>query len=137
VSRKSPQEKKVLSYSRDRRNDYGEHDKGSRRSIRRNKRTPHRADRRREHQVLAGATQAAEAEVAEARLARKPFKLRIARWQKSPDAPLGEYVEQRIRRRIALGVEDQAGGAERIERIRRRLRGRRVVYPHYIGWTND
>ncbi|UGT42762.1 hypothetical protein LTV02_04940 [Nocardia yamanashiensis] len=44
VRRKSPQEKKSLSYAKDRRNDYGENDKSSRRNIRRNKRFPHRAD---------------------------------------------------------------------------------------------
>lgn len=38
--RRSPQEKKALSYARDRRNVYGENDKSSRKNIRRNKRSP-------------------------------------------------------------------------------------------------
>ena len=43
MARKSPQEKKALSYAKDRRNNYGENDKSSRRNIRRNKQTPERA----------------------------------------------------------------------------------------------
>ena len=38
AGRSSPQEKKRLSYAKDRRNDYGENDKSSRKNIRRNKR---------------------------------------------------------------------------------------------------
>ncbi len=56
MARRRPQEKKTLSYAKDRRNDYGENDRSSRKSIRRNKRVPNRADRHREHQVLAIAT---------------------------------------------------------------------------------
>ena len=36
VKRKSPQEKKALSYAKDRRNTYGENDKSSRKNIPRN-----------------------------------------------------------------------------------------------------
>lgn len=140
MSRWSPQERKALSYAKDRRNDYGESDKGSRKSIRRNKRTPHRADRRREHQVLAEAAGPADvetAEAAEARLADRPLKWRIAWWRKGADAPLGEYVEDRIRRRIRLGIDDQASGEERIARIRRRLRWRGPGYPYRGRWTDN
>lgn len=35
MTRRDPQEKKALSYAKDRRNDYGENDKGSRKGIRR------------------------------------------------------------------------------------------------------
>jgi hypothetical protein len=56
MARRSPQETKALSYAKDRRNDYGENDKSSRKNIRRNKRIPNRADRHRERQVLAAAT---------------------------------------------------------------------------------
>ena len=55
---RSPREKKVLTYTRDRRNDYGVNDKASRRAIRRKKRLPHRANRHHDHQrltALAGA----------------------------------------------------------------------------------
>jgi hypothetical protein len=44
--RRSPQEKKALSYAKDRRNVYGENDKSSRKNIRRNKRIPNKLRRR-------------------------------------------------------------------------------------------
>jgi len=53
--RRAPQEKKHLSYSRDRRNSGGENDKSSRRSIARGKRLQHRASRRRESTLLTAA----------------------------------------------------------------------------------
>jgi hypothetical protein len=54
MARKSPQVKKALNYAKDRRNDYGENDKSSRKNIRRNKRTPNRADRLRRAPLAPG-----------------------------------------------------------------------------------
>ncbi|GAA1639442.1 hypothetical protein GCM10009679_50540 [Saccharothrix algeriensis] len=121
--RRSPQEKKALSYARDRRNDYGENDKSSRKSIRRNKRTPNRADRHREHQALSAATGAAEpeaAERAEVKLYAKKSMWLTKRWRKCRDTPLASVVEYKLRRRAELGMSDEAVVAERIGRIRRR-----------------
>ncbi len=58
--RRSPQEKKRLSYSRDRRNYYGENDKSSRKNIARHKRRRHRAERHSVRQHLAAAGPAGE-----------------------------------------------------------------------------
>ena len=49
---KTPQEKKILSYAKDCRNVYGESDKGSRKSIRRNKTFPTRAYRKNINNLL-------------------------------------------------------------------------------------
>jgi hypothetical protein len=123
--RRSPQEKKALSYAKDRRNDFGENDKASRRSIRLRKRDPNRSDRHREHQVLAGAAGSESdqhiAEVAEQALLVKKSKWFTVRWRKWRDAPLAEVVENRLRRRARLGVDDPAGVEARIDRIRRRV----------------
>jgi hypothetical protein len=103
MARRSPQEKKALSYAKDRRNDYGENDKSSRKNIRRNKRTPNRADRHREHQVLASATGIRideVAEQAEAKLLAKKSMWMTKRWRKHRDAPLAAIVEYRLRRRV-------------------------------------
>ncbi|MEV6099979.1 hypothetical protein [Nocardia sp. NPDC051981] len=104
VTRKSPQEKKILSYTKDRRNDYGENDKSSRKAIRRNKRLPNRADRRHGRQMMATATGAVEAEVSD----QAEIKLRSTRsvwdkrgWRKQPDIPLGEIVIRKLERRTA------------------------------------
>jgi hypothetical protein len=126
VARRDPQEKKALSYARDRRNDYGENDKSSRKNIRRNKRFPNRADRHRERQVLtaaAGSVVAMEAaEQVEIRLLAKKSMWVTKRWRKWRDAPLAEVVEYKLRRRARTGMEDPAVVEARIERIRRRVR---------------
>jgi hypothetical protein len=121
MRRRSPQEKKLLSYAKDRRNTYGENDKSSRKSIRRNKRAPHHADRRRANQILeaaAGAVDELAEEAAEQRLLMRRPKC----WQKCPDAPLGEVVQHTLQRRMDLGIEGQEPAVARIRRVRRRLR---------------
>lgn len=127
MARRSPQEKKALSYAKDRRNDYGENDKSSRKNIRRNKRVPNRADRHREHQVLgiaAGVRIVDEVvEQAEAKLLAKRSMWMTKRWRKYRDAPLADIVENRLRRRIRLGIDDPGTAVARIERVRRRRVG--------------
>ncbi|MEV8096523.1 hypothetical protein [Kitasatospora sp. NPDC085879] len=95
--RRTPQEKKRLSYLKDRRNAFGENDKSSRRSIRRNKRAVNSANRRLHRTVLAvldgRPVGDRAAEVAERAAGRRP-----KRWRKTPDAPLGELLAQRARR---------------------------------------
>ena len=122
MARRSPQEKKALSYAKDRRNDYGENDKSSRKNIRRNKRVPNRADRHRERQVLAtaaGPVAFEAAEEAEARLAAKKSMWLTKRWRKWRDAPLADTVIYKLRRRARLGMDDPADIDARIERVRR------------------
>lgn len=103
MKRKTPQEKKALSYAKDRRNDYGENDKGSRKSIRRNKTFPSRAYRRLVNQVLVearGDTDLENIEKLEGKV--KGVKRRI--WKKCADAPLGEFVKmQLLQRKIRVG----------------------------------
>ena len=123
--RRSPQEKKALSYAKDRRNDYGENDKSSRKSIRRNKRTPNRADRHRERQVLAeaiGPVATEAAELVEERRQTKKSMWFTKRWRKWRDAPLADVVIYKLRRRARLGMQDVQVAEERITRIRRRTR---------------
>ena len=125
---RSPQEKKALSYARDRRNGYGENDKASRNAIRRRKRDPNRADRHRERQVLAsaagGTVDGLIAEHAERVLAAKKSKWYTVGWRKWRDAPLADIVENRLRRRERTGMDDPAVVQARIDRIRRRRHGR-------------
>lgn len=124
AARKSPQEKKALSYAKDRRNDYGENDKSSRKSIRRNKRTPNRADRHREHQVLAGATGPVAADAAErveSKLLAKKSMWFTKRWRKWRDAPLADVVTYKLRRRARLGMRAHEVVQDQIDRIRRRV----------------
>jgi hypothetical protein len=129
VAGRDPRERKALSYARDRRNAYGENDKGSRKNIRRNKRIPNRADRHRERQTLAmaaGPVAVRIAESAEAKLLAKKSMWMTKRWRKCGDAPLADIVEYKLRRRARLGMTDQAETDARIERIRRRSRRQRA-----------
>ncbi|GGN75129.1 hypothetical protein GCM10010112_46060 [Actinoplanes lobatus] len=110
-----------MSYAKDRRNSYGENDKSSRRNIRRNKRVPNRADRHREHQLLAGAT-GPVAERAEDRLSAKKSMWFTKRWRKCPDAPLGDVVASKLRRRARVGMQKPDTVEDRVDRIRRQRR---------------
>ncbi len=122
--RRSPPEKKALSYARDRRNAYGENDKSSRKNIRRNKRIPNRSDRHREHQVLGIATGIRVipevVEHAEMKLLAKKSMWMTRRWRKRPDFPLADIVEYRLRQRVRLGMDDPGTAEARIERVRQR-----------------
>jgi hypothetical protein len=93
--RKTPQDKKRLSYAKDCRNTYGENDKSARRSIPRAKARQHRANRRVAHQVL---THAGEDELG---LIRPR-----TRWRKSPDTPLGQVVATRLEARESRAPTD-------------------------------
>ncbi|MEV0455247.1 hypothetical protein [Catellatospora methionotrophica] len=124
VRRRTPQEKKQLSYAKDRRNNYGENDKSSRTSIRSRKRTPNRANRLHAQQALhhaAGPVDEQRADDAEQRLHRK----RPRRWRKWPDLPLGAHVEGSLRLRARL---DQAA-APRTDVALDRLSRRRKPPP--------
>ena len=112
MTRKIPQEKKTLSYARDRRNIYGESDKGSRVSIRRNKTFPTRAFRKNINDVLQSAVGAVDLEKAEA-VDVKVGGIKRRKWKKFADAPLGKIVrgqletgERPIRRRLKGGMKN-------------------------------
>lgn len=118
---KSPQEKKALSYAKDRRDANRANNKASRKSIRRRKREPNRADRRRESQVLGtvlGPVVETAAEAAETRLLAVQPKGVSTLWQKYPDQPLADHVEACLLRRAERGMSDPTVEQARIERIR-------------------
>ncbi|HEX8248782.1 MAG TPA: hypothetical protein VF599_11450 [Pyrinomonadaceae bacterium] len=98
MRKRTPQEKKALSYARDRRNDYGENDKTSRRSIRRNKTLPARAYRKTINDILHGAVGVVDLAKAES-VDVKAKQVMRRRWKKYPDQPLGEIVARQLKRR--------------------------------------
>lgn len=117
MTRKSPQEKKALSYAKDHRNSYGENDKSSRKNISRNKRNNVRADRRREHLVLAQS----QPDDVDSELKRR--RTRQAYWRKLSDSPLAEIVARALRRRARVGIIDSEQAEAKIAklpRVRRR-----------------
>lgn len=97
---KSPQEKKALSYAKDRRNVFGENDKASRKAIPARKASESRKVRRKARQTLdvIDGTEEAKADVIESSL-RHDVE-RTGGWKKGPDAPLSEFIELQARRRL-------------------------------------
>ena len=88
---RTPQEKKQLSYERDRRGDYGNSNKGSRKSIPLHKRIVIRSHRRATKQQLPKNALVAPVEdlvEAEARVLSIPRK----RWEKWPNVSLAEFI---------------------------------------------
>ncbi|MGI5171346.1 hypothetical protein ACQEU3_44050 [Spirillospora sp. CA-253888] len=125
MARRSPQEKKLLSYAKDGRNGYAENDKTSRNAVRLNKRFPNRANRHHLHQTLQAATGSADGDAAyevEERLGRR----RPKRWRKDPDMPLGDWVESRLQRRLQI-EEDSPANERRLAQVQKR-RQRRTKY---------
>ena len=99
MKRRSPQEKKELSYARDRRNDYGENDKASRKAISRRKGQRARAMRRHVRQQLpkdVPDVTAAQDEDIERAVKGSPAK-RAQMWRKTPDIPLRQWIARKGR----------------------------------------
>lgn len=93
----SPQEKKLLSYKKDRRNTYGERGSHSRHAIAAHKARDHRAYRRQANQILSG-NEVHRADLLE-EVDVKVKSVRESSWRKSPDEPLGKVVERKLERR--------------------------------------
>ena len=97
--RRSPQEKKKLSYERDRVNVYGENDKSSRKAIRRFKAASHREERRAAAALVARMAGSDDDSRLEAVLsdvtAALPEKTKVS------DVPLGVHLDKRTFKRRA------------------------------------
>jgi hypothetical protein len=120
--RRSPQEKKRLSYSKDRRNWYGENDKSSRKNIPRSKRIRQRSERHRRQQQLSAAVGPVDESV-EAGLAERLAQTRRGnRWRKFPDTQLGVYVAGTLAARIGKGISAPQKEQARIKKVRRSTR---------------
>ncbi|RKS08875.1 hypothetical protein DFP74_4599 [Nocardiopsis sp. Huas11] len=118
--RRTPQDDKRLSYAKDRRNEYGENDKSTRKNIRLSRRYVARANRRKASEALAttrGPADPDQAEQAQERFERR----RPKRWDKWPDEPLHVTVTGTLETRVEREGPDSANAA-RLARVRARLR---------------
>ncbi|MEV6448207.1 hypothetical protein [Amycolatopsis sp. NPDC051716] len=121
MRRKTPPEKKRLSYLKDRRDDYGENAKSTRKNLPRSKAFARRSNRARESLALRAATGVPDetrAEAAEQRLLRTRRRGK----HKWADVTLAEYVEGKLERRA--GRENGRAGRldEALGRVQRRMR---------------
>jgi hypothetical protein len=89
---RSPQEKKELSYTLDRRNAYGENDKSSRKAIPARKANENRKSRRKANQALTIVDRLSEQEANVLESSLRHDIERVGGWTKVPDRPLGEHV---------------------------------------------
>jgi hypothetical protein len=122
MGRRTPQEKKRLSYLKDRRNTYGENSKSSRKNIPRNRKIKHRAERHQVRQALdqaRGVPDESRADEAEQRYkGRRPSH---DRWRKYADSQLAYVVISGLRMRVERGNADPEQAEARIRRIKKRL----------------
>ena len=121
MTRKTPQQKKRLSYLKDRRNTYAENSKSSRQSIRQHKRYVNKANRRYAEQHIAELTGETDSDILEAAELQVVGRgRRPKRWAKIADEPLGKVVQDRLARRIRAGIDQPSRASKRIKRVRQR-----------------
>ena len=93
--RRTPQEKKSLSYLKDTRNDYGENDKASRKAIPFRKALINRTYRKAVNQVMKNLTIISDVEIEKTN--NKTKEVRRKNWKKHPDKPLGKYLKDKVK----------------------------------------
>jgi hypothetical protein len=101
---RSPQEKKLLSYEKDRRNAYGERGSHSRHAIAGQKACNRRAVRHRADQVLKNIPVTQVDLLDEADVLVKTIPRRL--WGKYPDQPLGKVVKRKLERRVGQRMNE-------------------------------
>jgi hypothetical protein len=116
MRKRTPQEKKALSYAHDRRNCYAENDKTSRKAIRLRKAHTERAYRRVVNQTLQSESPGIDVDAAD-ELENKVRGKRRRDWHKIPDEPLGEVVKGILERRRQL-EEANAKRREAAEKLK-------------------
>lgn len=110
----TPQEKKKLSYERDRRNCFGESPHAARKSIPLRKALRNRANRRQQEQPLHRLEGVSDMELAEE--VESAMQHRAPKgWKKIADAPLGKVVSGRLEDREAMRAQ---GGRRALRTIR-------------------
>lgn len=117
MRRRTPQEKKRLSYERDRRNVYGEAPHAARKWIPRRKALRNRADRHQQNQQLSytGPTPTEEAaDELESLVYHRPPN----EWEKYRDAPLGEVVAEKRRLREIMRTRGGRGALRIVRRLK-------------------
>ena len=104
MRKKTPQEKKQLSYKKDRRNCYGESPHGARKSIPIRKKLRNRANRKYQEQQLTITGLKLDDDLAE-QIETRLYQKAPTVWNKVADAPLKKAVERKQQRRQKLEKE--------------------------------
>jgi hypothetical protein len=104
MKRLTPQEKKRLSYARDRRNTYGEAPHAARKGIPLRKALRNRANRHYQNQQLARPGPTPDQDRAEA-LESLMYHRAPNKWKKTPDTPLGEVLKMKQQDREVMQTQ--------------------------------
>jgi hypothetical protein len=118
---RSPQEKKALSYVRDRRNGFAESRSIAHRAIAKRKAAANQAFRSTTRAVLTKELRNhAYLEDADVHVARTGTMA----WRKGADIPLAVYLESKIKSRPRLGMASKAKGSRALSMARKKVRNR-------------
>jgi|SRR5580704_9540407 hypothetical protein len=104
---KNPKEKKRLSLKRDCRNVYGENPAASRKGVAKGKQRQHMNERRTVTQTLAQLNGPVEDDFASDVELKAKVAVEVSRkygFKKSPDLPLGEFLERRKKRKQSAAL---------------------------------
>jgi hypothetical protein len=104
MKQRTPQEKKKLSYERDRRNCYGESPHGARKSIPLRKALRNRANRHSQNQQLIITGLSVNEEMADQLESQMHHRAPI-NWKKFPDSPLKEVLTKKLEEREIMRTE--------------------------------
>jgi hypothetical protein len=114
--KRSPQEKKVLSYTKDRRNTFAEMRSIAHRAISKRKAMANQALRAATRKTVTKQVQtAADPEAIDVFVPRTGSRS----WRKSPDAPLANYLESKIESRPRRGNSSRAKASPLLGKARR------------------
>jgi len=105
MRKRTPQEKKELSYKRDRRNVYGEAPHAARKNVPLRKAIRNRANRHVANQSLSYQGPAPDDDLAD-ELESRIHHRAPHEWEKMPHAPLGEVIDYKSRKRKSIREGD-------------------------------
>lgn len=101
----TPQEKKLLAYTKDTRNTYGESRSRSRFSIARNRALGHQRLRHAQKQILTDLIKLQSEDFDSVKNTERV--IRVRNWRKCADTPLGEFITILLRNRYKRGINDK------------------------------
>ncbi len=146
MKNRTPQEKKELSYAKDRRNNYGANDKASRKAIPMRKALVNKAYRHEVNGVLKQAVNLRDSEQV-ADVGDEVRSVGRSNWKKSPDAPLGEVVPKKIQNKAdhaGRGKTSRKSGREfneslnvDFEKVDLTWVARASEYPHLVASAEE
>jgi hypothetical protein len=115
MKRRTPQEKKRLSYERDRRNVYGEAPHAARKSIPLRKAERNSSNRHFQNAQLSYTGPTPDEDVLDELESRVHHRV-PKEWEKYPDAPLGKVISQKLDDREEMRAK---GGRRALQQLRR------------------